>query len=113
MGTTVTTEQVARGSLGPGVASLDAAVVTSAYQAAEAYVAARCTWRAVAVDGLTPVDPPDALVTAVTLLTARYLERRNTPSGVLGSGDFGVVRVSGSDRDVDALIAPWRKRVLG
>jgi hypothetical protein len=112
MVTTVTTEQVARGSLGPGVASLDAAVVTSAYQAAEAYVAARCAWRTYAADG-SLMDPPDALVTAVTLLTARYLERRNTPSGVLGSGDFGVVRVSGSDRDVDALIAPWRKRVLG
>jgi hypothetical protein len=100
----VTTEQAALAPLGAGVAGLDAAVKTSAYEAAEAYVAARCRWVAPA---------PAALVQAVSLLTARYLERRNSPSGVLGGGDFGVVRVSGSDRDVDALLAPYRKLVMG
>jgi hypothetical protein len=109
----ITSEQVTLESLGSGVAGIPADAKTRAYQAAEAYVAGRCSWPAVAADGTTVLAAPASLVLAVQLLTARYLERRNSPSGVVGMGDLGVVRVSGSDRDVDALMAPYRRLVLG
>ncbi len=110
----VTTEQATLASLGAGAVGVDADLKHQAYLAAEGYVSARCTWNTtpLTAGGADPAAPP-ALVQAVQLLTRRYLERRNTPSGVLGSGDFGIVRVSGSDRDVDALIAPYRRLVMG
>lgn len=58
-------------------------------------------------------DAPTELVQAVCLLTAHLLDRRNSPSGVLGLGDLGTVRVPGGDQDVKALIAPYRPVVFG
>lgn len=101
----VSTESAVLASLGVGAAGIDSEVKSRAYLAAEAFVSARCTW--------ATTEAPASLVLAVQLLTARFLDRRNSASGVLGSGDFGVVRVSGSDRDVAALIAPYRRLVLG
>lgn len=112
----VTSEQATLESLGSGVSGLDAALKTRAYAAAEAYVSSRCSWPVLGIDNQgAPVAlaAPADLVLAVQLLTARFLERRNSPSGVLGSGDFGVVRVSGADRDVQALMAPYRRLVMG
>lgn len=109
----VTTQQETIRALGPVASGLDEEVKRRAYLAAEAYVLRRCTWPTLGLDGVTVLPAPDSLVQAVQLLTARYLERRNSPSGVLGSGDFGVVRVSSSDRDVSALIAPYRRMLVG
>lgn len=78
--------------------------VLSAWAAAEAYVADRCEW---------PEDhPPAVLGQAVELLTRRYLARRNSPDGLVGSGEYGPVRVTTVDRDVERLIFPWRRMVL-
>lgn len=88
-----------------------------AYQAAERWVAHRCTWKTVEQedeDGNpieVPVDVED-LVQAIVLLTGRYLARQNSPDGLVGMGDLGVMRVSAVDRDVQSLIAPYRKIVV-
>lgn len=87
--------------------------VERAWRAAEGFIADRCRWPALASDG-TPLDPPGALVEAVHLLIARLLARRNSPDGVVGVGDeFGPVRITHVDRDVMALIAPYRPVVFG
>lgn len=86
------------------------------WAAAEAWVRARTRWPQVEVlsDGsVVELDPPADLVEAVRILTSRYLARRNSPVGVVGMDDMGAVRLPGSDRDVDSLIAPWRLVVFG
>lgn len=85
---------------------LDDAVLTDAWNAAEAYVAGRCSWEGQDVD--PPVPAPADLVQAVNLLTARYLARRNTPDGLVGLGELGAAQVSFSDVDVERLMNPWR-----
>ena len=85
----------------------------SAYDAAEAYVGKRCRW-AVPVDGETAATAaPADLVQAVKLQTARMLQRRQSPDGLIGMGDLGVARVPVADRDVDALMRPYRRVVFG
>lgn len=92
--------------------NLDQSAVESAYRAAEAYVGVRVTWAPIDdAAGFVPPAPND-LVQAVQLITARYLARKNSPDGFVGMGDLGLARVGATDRDVDRLIAPWRKQVL-
>lgn len=51
---------------------------------------------------------------AVKLLTARLLARHNSPDGLAAGGsDLGPVRVTSVDRDVMALIAPYKPVVFG
>lgn len=86
------------------------------WKAAEGWIRSRCRWPEVAVqsDGSTvELAPPAELVEAVRILTHRYLERRSSPTGVLGMDDMGAVRLPGSDADVQSLIAPWRPVVFG
>lgn len=104
----IVTEQQLRGWF-PNVSDDDRKVAS---EAAESYVASRCRWPAIASDG-TELAPPAALVEAVRILTHRYLERRNTPTGVIGMDDMGAVRVPGVDPDVERLIAPWKPVVFG
>ena len=87
----------------PSQPAVDVDVV---HKGAEAYIANRC---------VVPVGPvvPGDLVEAVRLLTARYLARRNSPDGTLGMSEFGVGRIATVDRDVEALIAPYRRVVFG
>lgn len=83
-----------------------------AYRTAEAAVARSCRWPSVDADGY-PVRAPEELVMAVVLRTARLIARRETPTGVLGVGEFGPVRIASIDRDIEELEAPWRKVVFG
>lgn len=83
-----------------------------AHDAAESFIASRCRWPLVASDG-SVLDAPDALKQAVKLLVGRYLARRNSPDGIVGMDDLGAVRVGATDRDVEALIAPWKPVVFG
>jgi hypothetical protein len=46
---------------------------------------------------------------ACNLLAIRQYKRYDSPLGVAGFGDIGVVRVSRIDPDVDAMLAPYRK----
>lgn len=52
---------------------------------------------------------PTDIKQACNLLAIRQYKRYDSPLGVAGFGDIGVVRVSRIDPDVDALLAPYRK----
>jgi hypothetical protein len=97
-----------------GPDKVDAVLARTAYEAAEAYVGKRCRW-AVSEPAVGETWPPapDDLVQAVKLQTARMLQRRQSPDGLVGMGDLGIARVPISDRDVDALMRPYRPVVFG
>lgn len=76
-------------------------LVAEAWLAAERYVDERTDWD-------KTLTPPDDLVLAVDLLTARYLARRNSPDGMVGLGDLGPAQVMYTDADVERLLNPWR-----
>lgn len=46
---------------------------------------------------------------ACNLLAIRQFKRYDSPLGVAGFGDIGVVRVSRVDPDIEALLGPYRK----
>lgn len=52
---------------------------------------------------------PVAIEQATVLLAARIFKRNDSPGGVMGFGDIGVVRVSRIDPDIDRLIMPYKK----
>lgn len=49
---------------------------------------------------------PENVREATRMLTSRLFRRRLSPEGVAGFGDFGAVRVSRVDPDIERLIAP-------
>lgn len=51
---------------------------------------------------------PAAVRQAALIWAQRLWKRRDSPEGVLGSADWGVVRVSRIDPDIDAMLAPLR-----
>lgn len=55
---------------------------------------------------------PTAIKQATILLAMRQFKRYDSPLGVAGFGDIGVMRVGRVDPDVEALIMPFRK-VIG
>jgi hypothetical protein len=52
---------------------------------------------------------PKAIKQAALLLSLRQFKRYDSPLGVAGFGDIGVVRVGRFDPDVESLVAPFRK----
>lgn len=52
---------------------------------------------------------PTAIKQATILLAQRQFKRYDSPLGVAGFGEIGVVRVSRIDPDVAAIIAPFRR----
>jgi len=74
--------------------------------AAESWIASRCR---VPAEGPAPA----ALVQAVRLFVARHLARRNSPDGFIGMSELGPARIASVDRDIETLIAPYRKLVFG
>lgn len=98
-----------KAAVGPGQ---DPAEVERAWRAAEAWVWNRIRpWWAPA--GSPPTPAPADLVEAVILLVRRYLARKASPAGVLGTDEFGIARVAGNDPDVRALVGPYRPVVFG
>jgi hypothetical protein len=59
------------------------------------------------VFGFTAV--PVAIEQATVLLSARIFKRNDSPGGVMGFSDIGVIRVSRIDPDIDRLIQPYKK----
>ena len=52
----------------------------------------------------------ERIKTAVKMQAARIIRRQGTPEGIAQFGDVGVLRVSGCDADVEALLRrymPW------
>ena len=80
-------------------------VVDTATDAANSLIVESC----VALD-----DPWPAPVTDDALLQAsRLVKRRASPEGVAGMGDFGPVRVSVMDPDIENGISFWRFLAFG
>lgn len=52
---------------------------------------------------------PDEIEQACLLKAAALFKRKDSPNGVQGMGDFGVVRIGRNDPDVLGLLAPYRK----
>jgi len=52
---------------------------------------------------------PTAITQATVLLSARIYKRNDSPLGVAGIGDLGVIRVGRLDPDVQTLIHPFMK----
>ena len=52
---------------------------------------------------------PSAIKQATILASLRAYKRYESPTGVLGFSDMGVVRVGRLDPDVERLVAPYRK----
>lgn len=50
---------------------------------------------------------PDEITQAAVLLAARLYKRQDSPDGVAGSADWGIIRVSRLDPDVEDLIGPY------
>lgn len=54
---------------------------------------------------------PDEIKSAAILLAARLYRRRDSPEGVKGFADLGVIRLSSYDVDYAAAIAPYVRTV--
>ncbi len=52
---------------------------------------------------------PDAVEQAAILLSIRTFKRLDSPFGVAGFGDLGVIRVGRVDPDIDSLLMPYKK----
>lgn len=52
-------------------------------------------------------EVPDEVVQATLLQAARLHKRRGSPEGIAGSAEWGAVRVSRTDPDVEALVSPY------
>lgn len=50
---------------------------------------------------------PDEVAQAALLMSARLYRRKDSPQGVISSADWGSVRVSRVDPDVEALLGPY------
>lgn len=61
--------------------------------------------RVTAVPGWPAV--PDQIVQAHLMQATRLFRRKDSPEGLAGSPDFGVVRLGRIDPDVQALLAPY------
>jgi hypothetical protein len=51
---------------------------------------------------------PAQVKQACRLQVARVMKRQESPLGVAGFGEFGVVRVSRLDPDIDAMLQPYK-----
>tara|TARA_R110000764_G_scaffold9483_2_gene30453 strand:- start:969 stop:1622 length:654 start_codon:yes stop_codon:yes gene_type:complete len=52
---------------------------------------------------------PTAVVQACVILSSRIFKRNDSPTGVMGFGDLGIIRVGFRDPDIDQLLAPYRR----
>lgn len=88
----------------------DESIVEESLQAATSYIAWRCDLEPPDLDYTT--DNGDTirpeLREATLMLTSRLFRRRLSPEGVAGFGEFGAVRVTSVDADIERLITPSR-----
>ena len=66
------------------------------------------TVQVVGLFGYATAVPTD-VIQACNFLAVREYKRYDSPLGVAGFGEIGVVRVSRTDPDIEALLAPFRK----
>jgi hypothetical protein len=59
-------------------------------------------------------EVPDAVIQACVIQSARIYKRNDSPVGVMGFGDMGIIRVGTQlDPDVKMLLEPYRRLSLG
>jgi hypothetical protein len=56
---------------------------------------------------------PTDVQQACVLMSLRQYKRFDSPLGVAGFGDMGAVRVSRIDPDIQSMLAPYRRNVVG
>jgi len=56
---------------------------------------------------------PDEVQQACVLRTASLIDRKNSPNGIAGFGEYGSVRISRQDPDVLALLHPYVRMNIG
>jgi hypothetical protein len=66
-----------------------------------------------ALTGRSFEEVPSQIRMACLILATRFFLRRNSPTGAMGFEDLGAMRLSGSDPDVKALLAPFTKLPFG
>jgi hypothetical protein len=71
-------------------------------------VGGEATVQVTGVFGYATAVPTD-VKQACNLMAIRQFKRYDSPLGVAGFGDIGVVRVSRVDPDIESLLAPYRK----
>lgn len=71
-------------------------------------VGGEATVQITGVFGYATAVPTD-VKQACNLMAIRQFKRYDSPLGVAGFGDIGVVRVSRVDPDIESLLAPYRK----
>lgn len=52
---------------------------------------------------------PDTIVSAQLLQSARLFNRKNSPDGIANAGDFGPIRVSRADPDIEAMLTDYTR----
>lgn len=72
------------------------------------YAQGEATVQVVGVFGYATAVPTD-IIQACNLLAVREYKRYDSPLGVAGFGEIGVIRVSRTDPDIEALLSPFRK----
>ncbi|HEY3484314.1 MAG TPA: head-tail connector protein, partial [Ilumatobacteraceae bacterium] len=82
-------------------------VLENCLAAAVGYIGWRCDDRIEEDDEYVDIVPP-ALREATLQLTSRLFRRRLSPEGVSSFGEFGAVRVSRVDPDIERLLTPYR-----
>lgn len=82
-------------------------VLQDCLDASVAYIGYRCDSELEEDDDYLDVVPVN-IREATLMLTSRLFRRRLSPEGVAGFGDFGAVRVTGVDPDIERLITPQR-----
>lgn len=58
-------------------------------------------------------EVPAAIKLATLIQATRLMKRRDSPEGALGFADVGVIRLSGKDPDVAALLEPFKRLRFG
>ena len=82
-------------------------VLAGCLAAAAAYIGYRCDGNIEEDDDYVDIVS-DNLREATLMLTSRLLRRRLSPEGVSSFGDFGAVRVTRVDPDIERLLTPSR-----
>ncbi len=90
----------------PAPTDEDEALLVRVIEAVEAHVAHT---HLVPVPVAPDTDRPADFDQAIIMAAARLWDRRNTPNGIGGFGEFGSVRVTSIDPDVTSLLAPYRR----
>ncbi len=75
--------------------------------ASVAYIGWRCDDNIIEDDDYVDIVPENVRL-ATLMLVSREFRRRLSPEGVAGFGDFGAVRISRIDPDIELMITPQR-----